>query len=136
MVRTRGPGPATYLEDVIEFSSDQNVRPEQHIIPSNESGKTAFAGGGQASAYQITKARTEFATVATIGDSAKLPLLASNLIGIEVWIFNNSANAMDIFPASGQQIVGAAIDAAVSLPAGAQIAYWVYNTQLVWKTTP
>ena len=136
IIRTRSSGSGTFLIDACKFGSDQHVRPLKHLLVSNENAKTAFAGGGQANAFQITKAQTEFSTVANAGDSAKLPLLTSSLIGIEIWIFNNTANAMDIFPAAGQQIVGAAINAAVSLGAGAQIAYWVYNTQLLWKVVP
>jgi hypothetical protein len=57
-------------------------------------GITAFAGGGQASATLLTKEINRIGTVATSGDSVKLPASAP---GLTIVIINHGANPMQIF---------------------------------------
>lgn len=89
-----------------------------------EAGMTAYATGGQANATAITKSINEFSTVATAGDSCKLPAAAA---GLRVYIINNGAASMDVFPASGDDL-GAGTDTAVPLAATNTIEFICYDT--------
>jgi hypothetical protein len=78
------------------------------------SGLTANAGGGQGSATQLNAGMNVVATVATTGDSVKLPTAEQ---GVEVLVANDGANAMDVFPSSSDEIDNAGVNAAVSVGA-------------------
>ena len=63
---------------------------------------TAHAGGGQGSALALTAQINRVTTVATAGDSVKLPAATA---GAQVMVINAAAsNSMDIFPATGEAI--------------------------------
>lgn len=100
----------------------------KHFIDGVDDAQTAHAGGGQANALQISKGFTRFSTVATAGDSAKLPTAIAGMI---LRVKNDGANAMDVFPATGAQIDGAIANTAYSLPAGADIVF-VCRATLQW----
>lgn len=55
---------------------------------------TAFAGGGQASATLLAAENNRITTVATIGDSVKLPASAA---GMSIVVVNHGANAMQVY---------------------------------------
>lgn len=86
-----------------------------HIRRSVVSGLTAFAGGGQASAFQLAKDINRVTTVASADDSVKLPLA---LAGAEIVVINRGAQSMKVFPAVGEFIDNLAVDTAYSIPAG------------------
>ncbi len=88
----------------------------QFPTQSFENGITAFATGGQASARQLNNVINRVTTVATAGDSVRLP---SCQPGMSVTVANASANALAIFPATGDAINGGAANAALApnLPA-------------------
>lgn len=90
---------------------------------STTAGITAFATGGQASATLLTTDINEVSTVGTAGDSVKLPVA---IAGYKITIINNGANACDVFPNTSDNL-GAGVDTAVSLAAGANITYASYN---------
>jgi len=90
---------------------------------STTAGITAFATGGQASATQLTTDINELSTVATGGDSVKLPTAAA---GLTITVINNGASACDVFPNTSDDL-GAGVDTAVSLAAGANITYAAYD---------
>lgn len=78
-------------------------------------GITAFAGGGQASAVQLSAVYNRVTTVGTAADSVKLP---KALPGAEINVVNAAAaNAMNVFPSSGDAINALAADAAFSMAA-------------------
>jgi hypothetical protein len=85
---------------------------------------TAFATGGQTNATELTSHINEIATVATGGDSVKLPAAVA---GLSITILNNGVNACDVFPASGDNL-GAGVDTAASLLAGEKITYDCYDS--------
>lgn len=91
-------------------------------------GLVAFAGGGQASATLVTVTINRFTTVASIGDSAKLPIAAA---GMGITITNASANSMNVFPGLGDSINGAATNAAYALAAG-KTATFTSADLLIW----
>lgn len=78
-------------------------------------GLTATAGGGQATAYQITTNIASFTTVATAADSAKLPV--SNPGAIVIVANMAAANSMDIYGQTGDLINALAANAAFALAA-------------------
>lgn len=85
-------------------------------------GLTADAGSAQGGT-PLTSSVNEISTCATTGDSVTLPAAAA---GNRVTIINNGANACDVFPASGDNL-GAGVDTAASLAAGANITYIAYD---------
>jgi len=89
---------------------------------SSQLAVTAFAGGGQAGAFQLDKDLAVIDVVATAGDSVKLLVGAT---GYRMTIMNHGANACDVFPQVGGNL-GAGIDIAVSLAAGANVTYMNY----------
>ena len=62
---------------------------------------TAFAGGGQTSATQLTRAFNRITTCATGGDSVKLPTALS---GAQVVVVNRGAASCNVFPKSSEAI--------------------------------
>lgn len=104
---------------------------EQHGITT---GITAFAGGGQPSATEIVSEYSVIATVATAADSVKLPALTGTtpLTGRRFVLKNSGANAANVFPPVGGNL-GAGVNTAVSLAAGARIEY-VSTGALVYES--
>jgi len=85
-------------------------------LVSSTSGLVAFAGGGQTNATQITTPWARFDTVATGGDSSKLPPAA---VGLGIFVVNAGAAAMNMFPSGATDIINALAPAtAFSVPAG------------------
>src|SRR5687768_12278230 len=80
---------------------------------STENAITAFAGGGQASGYQLTAGISRVTTVATAGDSVKMHKAKA---GLAVIVINAAAaNSMDVFPASGDAINAIAANGAFAI---------------------
>jgi len=82
---------------------------------SAANGLTAKAGGGQATATPLTAAINRVTTVATAGDSVKLPPAKKGAVVIAK---NAAANSMDAFPATGDKINALAANAAFAVAAG------------------
>ena len=83
---------------------------------------TAHAGGGQASALQLSKQVNRVTTVGSAGDSVKLPAATA---GLNVVVINAAAaNAMDVFPASGEAINALSADTAISVAANKVIMFF------------
>lgn len=76
---------------------------------------TAFAGGGQASATLLGNVINRIVTVATAGDSVRLPLAGA---GLQITIANSSANSLNVFPAVGDTINALGANAALALASG------------------
>ena len=93
-------------------------------------GATAFAGGGQSSATLISRDITNVTTVATAGDSLKLPTAAAGLI---YTVANNGANALALFPNTGDTINGGSANASITIPVGAVVSFSAINAT-DWKT--
>ena len=90
---------------------------------------TAFATGGQASATQLDESYNVLSVVATTGDSVKLPPVFA--IDSVMYIKNDGANAADVFPATGDDL-GAGLNTAVSLAAGASISFIATVANATW----
>lgn len=82
---------------------------------------TAFAGGGQASALQLTSRINRVSTVASANDSVKLPLAVA---GITVEVINGAgANSMQVFGAGTDIINDVATATGVAQAAGKTAQY-------------
>lgn len=93
------------------------------VQKSVTNGITAFAGGGQASATQLTSAVNRVATAATAADSVKLPAVAEADIGIEVDVINDGASSIQVFGAGTDTIDAVATATGVALAAAARCKY-------------
>lgn len=83
---------------------------------------TAAAGGGQANALQLTRESNHVSTVATAADSVKLPVAKP---GMWITVQNAAAaNAMNVFPSSGDAINALAADTAISVAANKVIDFY------------
>jgi hypothetical protein len=96
----------------------QNVRTVMY--DSTLDGLTAHAGGTQAGGVLILNRATRFTTVGTTGDSATLPL---SQVGTVIWIRNDGANSMNIFPAVGDAINALGANAAFALAAATSASF-------------
>lgn len=98
---------------------------------SNATGITAFATGGQASATALTEEVNNITTVATAGDSVKLPAAVA---GKHVHIKNSGAAALDIFPASADSIDALAVNLAIRIQPGSSIDFYAKDG-IVWESS-
>ena len=91
---------------------------------------TAFAGGGQASATALTKGLNNVTTVATAGDSVKLPVPEQ---GLYIVVKNSGATALDIFPTTGTSIDALAANLAVRISPSSTAIFFAKSTT-VWES--
>ncbi len=92
---------------------------------SSQTGITANAGGGQSGATALTKSYNVVTTVASVGDSIKLPASGG---GSEITVVNIGSNALAVFPSLGDQIDGGAVNASVPIPVGGTATYQSVNS--------
>lgn len=87
---------------------------------SNTTGITAFAGGGQSSATALTGMVNRISTVATAGDSVRLPASAA---GLQIVIDNRGANPCQVFGAGTDTINGIATATGISQGVNTIVTY-------------
>jgi len=90
---------------------------------STQTGITAHAGGGRASAVAITAMQAQISTVATTADSVVLP---PALPGMEITIVNNGANSAQVFGNGSDTINGTAGSTGVAQAAAAVTIYYCF----------
>lgn len=98
---------------------------------SNQTGITAFATGGQASATQLTEEINNVTTVATAGDSVKLPAAVA---GKHIWVKNSGAAALDIFPATSDSIDELAVNLAIRIYPNTSVHLYAKDG-IVWESS-
>jgi hypothetical protein len=91
---------------------------------------TAFATGGQASATALTGEFNNVTTVATAGDSVKLPTAAA---GLSITVKNSGVADLAVFPASSDSINALAVNLSVTIPVSGMITFKAINAT-VWET--
>jgi hypothetical protein len=92
---------------------------------SNQDSLVAKVGGGQGGGPAINRMLNRIITVASAGDSITLPASAA---GMEVTVTNAAAvNAMNVFPAVGDQINAAGVNAAVSVVVTHTVTFICYT---------
>lgn len=111
------------------LSRTEDTGTAKHLKLSLEDGLTAHAGGGQASAYAITKDVSRFSTVASHNDSAKLPV---SVAGYHLYIVNDGSKILSVYPATGEQIDGLAANTAVTL-LPEQTGFFLCRTAGQWR---
>lgn len=121
-------GAKTFLADL---TAGAKLLVTSYLQRSAASGLTAFAGGGQASALQLTKDVNRVTTVASSGDSVKLP---PGLPGMKVVVINDGANSMSVYPTSGEEIDALGVDAAFALTTTAKNTTFVCASAGLWKS--
>lgn len=97
---------------------------------SSTTGLTAFAGGGQANATLLPSAFNRVTTVASAGDSVRLPAARA---GMTIVVKNAGASSMNAFPATGGIINALSANAAFAMAAGA-VAVFVSTLDGRWDT--
>lgn len=101
-----------------------------YYLHSNATGLTAHAGGGQGSALQLAAEFNRVTTVATAGDSVKLP---AGVAGMQILVQNDGANSMNVFPASGESIDALSVNTAIAVKATKNTIFNCVATGL-WKS--
>jgi hypothetical protein len=81
---------------------------------------TAFAGGGQASATPLTAEMNRITTVATSGDSVKLPVSQA---GLTIFVVNHGANPCQVYGAGTDTINDVATATGVSQMQNSTVLY-------------
>ena len=94
------------------------------IYESATDGITATAGGGQSGAAQLTTELARVATVATAGDSVKLPPAVP---GITLCVTNHGAKPMQVYGSGTDTINDVAYGTGVSQMAGSECIYVCYG---------
>lgn len=90
-------------------------------VDSHTNAITAHVGGGQGSATALTTAINRVTTVATAGNSVKLP---AAIAGESIVVINAAAsNSMDCFPASGEVINALAANTALAIAANKTVMF-------------
>lgn len=100
---------------------------------------TALAGGAQATATLLESAMNRVVTVASSGDSVRLPschtgasntsqlapgVISGNTTGVQVSVVNaNATNPVNVFPAVGESINALSANTAFSLATGKMIIF-------------
>lgn len=104
------PGTVTASKAVVVDSSSNitgfnNITMTGLLTESAADALTAHAGGGQGSALALTKEVNRITTVATAGDSVKLPASAA---GLSIILINSGANSMQVYGNGTDTINGVA----------------------------
>ncbi len=97
-----------------------------HVIVTSEThvGLTANSGGGGVgSCLQLLSSFNEISVSAAPGDSVCVP---TAVVGQLVFIINNGASAVDVYPFTSDNL-GGGVDTAVSLPAGSNTRYFAID---------
>jgi hypothetical protein len=90
------------------------------LFESNTAAVVAFAGGGQANATALTTELNRITTVATAGDSVKLPAAA---VGLTIFVMNKGANSVQVFGTGTDQVDGQAAATGVSQMVNSLVLY-------------
>jgi hypothetical protein len=91
---------------------------------------TAFPGGGQANATLLSNELNKVTTVATAGDSVKLP---PSMPGLTIVVSNKGANSMQVFGSGAGTIDDSATATGVSQMRGSVVIY-ACHTAGAWNT--
>lgn len=101
---------------------------------------TATVGGGQLGAFPLTSLINRVATVASQGNSVKLPTATP---GLKITVINSGNNAMQVFGSGSDTINGISTAVGVSQGIGTTAVYvctaagnWIVPISQLWSSTP
>lgn len=117
-------GNATDNPDLRLLGTGRLLVASGNVVRSVEAGITASTTQTQGQ-QPLTKDINEVDVVANANDVVTLPLAQA---GWSITIRNNGANALQVFPASGDAINGGSVDASVTLAAGWSATYKAVDT--------
>jgi len=124
-------------EDRFDFDNDGDfigdltaatIAPDSYVIHGTTAGITATNPGAQLD-NPITTEVFEVSTVANAADAVTLPTAVA---GLSVYIINNGANSLEIWPYTSDN-AGAGVDTAINLAAGANLHLIAYDA-VNWET--
>jgi hypothetical protein len=98
--------------------SDSSITVSSNLINSVETSITASTTQAQGQ-QPLTKDINE---VATVGNANDVVTLQTAIAGLEIFIINNGANVLQIFPASGDDL-GAGVNTSTTLAAGSNVTF-------------
>jgi hypothetical protein len=104
--------------------------------PLVTTGIVALAGGGATGATQLVSPINKLGTVATAGDSVKLPLATKPQVGEQILVINDTAASCDVFPGTGDNINASAANLAFAVGANKSCIFVLttYGTAGEWNT--
>jgi hypothetical protein len=120
-------GPVTITGDLVVTGETTLGEPS---IRDHNTGITAFATGGQASATALVGLYNDVTVCATAGDSVKLLTAEAGLTQI---VKNSGATALAVFPATGDSINALAVNLSVDIPPGGEVSFRAISAT-VWET--
>src|SRR5438477_9174688 len=116
--------------------SPDNLLSYRYLTGTNfEDNITAFAGGGQSGAYQLSAQMSRVTTVASGNDSVQLPkaIIAGvgdsrpGALGFVAFVRNDGANSMQVFGQTPDTINGVATGTGVAVGAGKSAIFWLHS---------
>lgn len=96
---------------------------DNSILGSVSAGLTASTTQTQGQ-LPLTSIINQISTCANVNDATTLPTAVK---GMQVVVVNDGANALQVFPASGDTIDGGSADASVTTAAGKRVIFWAIN---------
>ena len=111
------------------WSSQQTFNSVNEYV--TETGITAYAGGGQANATQLTKEYNHVTVCATGNDSVRLLLV--NTVGQKLTVKNSGVASLRVFPQPGAYINSLAVNIGYDIPPGASIKF-LGTAPSYWQT--
>lgn len=98
---------------------------------SSEKGVTAYAGGGEPSAYQISKVYTRVDIASADNASLKFDAAVGNTKRI---VQNNTGYVLNLYPKAGEKFYGYATNDPFILQPGQQLTVLCYNEEAgIWS---
>lgn len=107
------------------FAGNVPFLPGDFFLESSQDNITATAGGGQANAFQINTQTVRVTTVATAGDSVKLPASAP---GLEVLVINHGGKPMQVYGLGNDTVDDVAAGTGVSQMQNSFVIYSCAST--------
>ncbi len=110
---------------------------ERALGVGKELALTAHAGGGQASATQLsgTVLRHRFTTVASPNDSAQMPPATSDQVGLRHSVKNSTLNPMQLFGNGTDTIDDVLFSTGITVAAGQGLTLECYDVGLWYVVT-
>ena len=121
---------ALFADGSVSMTGDLTMTTTTFINQSVAAGLTASVTQTQAGGLALVNAINEIATVANSGDAVVLP---TPVAGRSVWVFNNGANPLQVFPSSDTYINENAINASITQGVAANAEYKAISAT-EWET--
>ena len=125
---------AVTLSTPTQFVAPGTIQDTTGMLYST-SATVSAAGTNQSGATALTTSYNVITTAAS-GSGVRLPTITTSNVGYVIDIVNRGANVVNVYPATGAAIDGAATNAAISLPANATIHLNASSTTQWYSVSP